>query len=61
MNDDILDSAQVAELFNVSAATVRNWARGGIVPCVKRPSGRAFLFRREDIERLLEPAPEVFR
>jgi excisionase family DNA binding protein len=42
----------VAKILNVTATTVSNWARDGLLDCVKLPSGHR-RFRREDIDALL--------
>jgi len=45
---------QVAEEFQVTAQTIRNWIDQGVLPAVR--VGRAFRVRREDVDALLERA-----
>jgi len=44
----------VAEQFQVTAQTIRNWIDSGALPAVR--VGRAFRVRREDVNSLLERA-----
>jgi excisionase family DNA binding protein len=46
-----LTAEQVAERFDVTAETAREWARTGKVPAVRTPGGH-YRFRREDIEAI---------
>ncbi|MDO4899436.1 helix-turn-helix domain-containing protein [Actinomyces sp.] len=48
------DAAAFLQLPSVTARTLRNWARAGEIPVVVLPNGR-LLFRRRDVEALLEP------
>lgn len=51
MLDDIpvlLTPTDVAEIFRVKERTVTNWARDGVMPFVRTPSGR-YRFRRPDV------------
>ena len=50
----LLTVPQVAEQFQVTAATIRNWIDQGVLPAVR--VGRAFRVRREDVDALLERA-----
>jgi excisionase family DNA binding protein len=50
----LLTVPQVAEEFQVTAQTIRNWIDQGILPAVR--VGRAFRVRREDVDALLERA-----
>ena len=50
----LLTVPQVAEQFQVTAQTIRNWVEGGALPAVR--VGRAFRLRREDVDALLERA-----
>jgi excisionase family DNA binding protein len=45
---------QVAEEFQVTAQTIRNWIDHGVLPAVR--VGRAFRVRREDVDALVERA-----
>ena len=50
-----LSSAQAAAMLPATTApTLVRWAKAGNVPHVRLPSGR-YMFRRSDIEALLEP------
>ena len=50
----LLTVPQVAEEFQVTAQTIRNWIDQGILPAVR--VGRAFRVRREEVDTLLERA-----
>jgi excisionase family DNA binding protein len=50
----LLTVPQVAEEFQVTAQTIRNWIDQGVLPAVR--VGRAFRVRREEVEALLERA-----
>jgi excisionase family DNA binding protein len=50
----LLTVPQVAEQFQVTAQTIRNWIDAGVLPAVR--VGRAFRVRREDVDTLLERA-----
>ena len=50
----LLTVPQVAEQFQVTAQTIRNWIDAGVLPAVR--VGRAFRVRREDVDALLERA-----
>jgi len=50
----LLTVPQVAEEFQVTAQTIRNWIDQGVLPAVR--VGRAFRVRREDVDELLERA-----
>jgi excisionase family DNA binding protein len=50
----LLTVPQVAEEFQVTAQTIRNWIDQGILPAVR--VGRAFRVRSEDVDELVERA-----
>jgi excisionase family DNA binding protein len=50
----LLTVQQVAEQFQVTAQTIRNWIDQGVLPAVR--VGRAFRVCREDVDALLERA-----
>jgi excisionase family DNA binding protein len=50
----LLTVPQVAEEFQVTAQTIRNWIDHGVLPAVR--VGRAFRVRRQDVDALLERA-----
>jgi excisionase family DNA binding protein len=50
----LLTVPQVAEQFQVTAQTIRNWIDGGALPAAR--VGRAFRMRSEDVDALLERA-----
>jgi len=52
MSDELLTTAQVARLLNVSQKTVARWARLGKIKAVRLPSGQLRI-RRSDVDRLL--------
>jgi len=49
--DELFDAKQVAEAFGVRRATIYQWARRGLLPCVK-VSG-VVRFRASELERVL--------
>jgi excisionase family DNA binding protein len=51
MADQLLTVTQVAEEFQVTTQTIRNWIDGGALPAAK--VGRAFRVRREDVDAML--------
>lgn len=53
-NPELLTTAQVAALCNVTKATVNRWATDGRIPVITLPSGMR-RFRREDVNKLLTP------
>ena len=50
----LLTVPQVAEQFQVTAQTIRNWIDHGVLPAMR--VGRAFRVRSEDVDALLERA-----
>ena len=50
----LLTVPQVAEQFQVTAQTIRNWIDAGVLPAAR--VGRAFRVRSEDVDALLERA-----
>ena len=50
----LLTVTQVAEEFQVTTQTIRNWIDGGALPAAK--IGRAFRVNREDVDELLARA-----
>jgi excisionase family DNA binding protein len=50
----LLTVPQVAEEFQVTAQTIRNWIDQGALPALR--VGRAFRVRSEDVDALLERA-----
>ena len=50
----LLTVSQVAEEFQVTTQTIRNWIDGGALPAAK--IGRAFRVKREDVDELLTRA-----
>ena len=52
MSDELLTTAQVAELLSVSQKTVARWARLGQIKAVRLPSGQLRI-RRSEVDRLL--------
>jgi excisionase family DNA binding protein len=47
----LLTVTEVAEEFQVTTQTIRNWIDGGALPAAK--IGRAFRVRREDVDAML--------
>lgn len=52
--DDYLTVAQAAEYLGVSPSTLRNWDRSGKLKARRHPLNRYRLYRREDLDRLLQ-------
>jgi excisionase family DNA binding protein len=50
----LLTVPQVAEEFQVTAQTIRNWIEQGVLPAVR--VGRAFRIARSDVDSLLDRA-----
>jgi excisionase family DNA binding protein len=50
-NEPLLTVTQVAEEFQVTTQTIRNWIDGGALPAAK--IGRAFRVKREDVDAML--------
>ena len=61
--DAYLTIKEAAEFLGVSANTLRNWGRGQKVPMHRNPINGYRLFKRSDLESLLEQIarPEVRR
>ena len=54
----LLTTEEVADLFRVSAPTVNKWAREGIITPIRLEGTKRQMFRRDELERLLEnPEP----
>lgn len=51
----LLTVAEVAATFRISRSAVNKWIKAGVLPVVQQTKGGALRFRREDVERLLEP------
>jgi len=54
MADTLLTVPQVAQEFQVTAQTIRNWIDQGVLPAVR--VGRAFRIARADVDALLDRA-----
>lgn len=52
--DAYLTIREAAEFLGVSANTLRNWGRDAKVPMHRNPINGYRLFKRSDLERLLE-------
>ena len=50
----LLTVPQVAEQFQVTAQTIRNWIDVGVLPAIR--VGRAFRVRADDVDAILERA-----
>ena len=53
----LLTVSQVAEEFQVTTQTIRNWIDGGALPAAK--IGRAFRVKREDVDELLASHTQI--
>jgi excisionase family DNA binding protein len=54
LTPQLLTVPQVAEQFQVTAQTIRNWIDQGVLPALR--VGRAFRVRIEDVDALVERA-----
>jgi excisionase family DNA binding protein len=50
----VLSVPQVADVFQVTAQTIRNWIDQGLLPAVR--VGRAYRIREEDVSKLMDKA-----
>lgn len=55
--DVMVPIGDVARRFGVTVATVRAWEKAGKITAVRTP-GNHRVFRRSDVDALLNPAPE---
>lgn len=53
-SQEVLYPRAAARRFNVTTRTIHRWARQGLLPALKTPSGR-LCFRLQDIEQALVP------
>jgi excisionase family DNA binding protein len=56
---ELLTTQQIAELFAVDPATVNRWARDKVLTAIRLPGMRAYRFRRDEVERLLDHSEDV--
>lgn len=54
LEDEVLSTAQVAQLLHVGTKTVINFVQNGTLTAHRLPGTRRFLFWRRDIIRLIE-------
>jgi excisionase family DNA binding protein len=54
--DRLLDTAEIADLLNMSPSTIRKWVHYGFIPHVKL--GRAVRFKERDIEEWIQERTE---
>jgi excisionase family DNA binding protein len=59
LREELLKTAEVAKLLNVSQSTIRKWVHYGFIPHAKL--GRCVRFNREDIERWVQERTEQGR
>ena len=52
-NSDLLTVGEAAKVLGVSAATLRNWDNAGKLTATRHPINGYRLYRREDIEALI--------
>lgn len=52
--DDILTTAQVAQLLHVTPQTVIRFVKDGLITAHRLPGTRRFLFWRQDVVELME-------
>lgn len=58
---DYLRVGQAAELLGVTDQTIRNWHSSGKLAGLRHPVNGYHLFRRADVEALLESARRAYR
>jgi excisionase family DNA binding protein len=56
---DLLTAEEVATYFRVAPTTVTRWARQGVIESVHIEGIKRRLFRRADVEAMLERPSEV--
>jgi DNA (cytosine-5)-methyltransferase 1 len=59
--DQYLQIKNAAEFLGVSENTLRNWTRQGKIPVYRHPINRYRLFRREDLQALLDAIEKPVR
>jgi excisionase family DNA binding protein len=52
MSDELLTTAEAAQMLRVSQKTIARWIRLDQIPAVKLPSGQ-YRVRRRDVDKLL--------
>lgn len=52
--DEYLTVGEAADILGVSRSTLRNWDRSGKLKAYRHPINRYRLYRREDLEHLLQ-------
>jgi len=55
MDDDLLSTAEVLDIFNISCSTLDRWIDDGILPVIQPYPRGERRFRRADIDQLLRP------
>ena len=58
---DYLRISEAAEYLGVSPNTLRNWQNAGKIDAHRHPVNGYRLFRREELDALLEPLRQAFR
>jgi excisionase family DNA binding protein len=53
LTEELLTTAEVAQMLRVSKATISRWVRDGELQAIRLPRG-TYRFRRQDVEKLLE-------
>ena len=56
--EEFLTVKEAATFLGVSPNTIRNWDRDGKIPVFRHPISQYRLFKREDLESLLEQIEE---
>lgn len=55
VNPDLMTTAEVAEAFRVTEATVTSWVRDRKLAAVTLPGGRGYRFHRAEVNAFLIP------
>lgn len=58
---EFLTVKEAAELLGVAPNTIRNWDRDGKIPVYRHPLSRYRLFKRQDLDGVLEQIEESGR
>lgn len=59
--DDLMIVSEAAEFLGVSSGTLRNWDREGKLKAERNPVNRYRMYRRSDLQRLLDERKEAMR
>lgn len=52
--DPLMSTREVALYARVAVSTVANWAKQGLLPGIKTPTGGRWRFRRSEVVKMME-------